>query len=358
VVSTPMDVAPGYLKGVAALSPREVWAVGGNGGPIIMRWDGTQWNLEATSHPGDTAELNGVSAVVSDDVWAVGRSVVGGLSQNLTMHWDGVNWSEIPSPNMGSVSNALYGVSANTSNDVWAVGQFGSVQPYIYPTELLIMHWDGRQWTIFRQQPVGQNSVLYGVTAVSANDAWAVGVYDDGTSTQGLIMHWDGTDWHDVSPYVAAVSSRLYSVVAVSADDVWAVGSYNSFHHNHEQNLAMHWDGVNWSLVSSPSVGTSYDTFFGVAAVSSSDVWAVGRYRGYPNVTKTLVEHWDGTQWQVSPTPDNGIDAHLLRGVAAVSADDIWGVGLIHKYSDPDPNHPLQRPYVLHYPDCGRGDGR
>ena len=62
-------------------------------------------------------------------------------------------------------------------------------------------------------------------------------------------------------------------------------------------------------------------------------------------------------QWRVVSTPMD-VTAGYLRGVAALSPREVWAVGIIHKYSDHDPNHPLQRPYVLHYPDCGRGDGR
>jgi hypothetical protein len=58
-------------------------------------------------------------------------------------------------------------------------------------------------------------------------------------------------------------------------------------------------------------------------AVSSTDVWATGE-RG----SGTLIEHWDGTDWTLvpSPTPPGKL-CNPLDGVAIVSAHDIWAVG-------------------------------
>src|SRR5689334_20493178 len=56
-----------------------------------------------------------------------------------------------------------------------------------------------------------------------------------------------------------------------------------------------------WSVVPSPSPGTSEDLLNGVAAVSSTDVWAVGDYYNGNSALLTLVEHWDGASWSVVP---------------------------------------------------------
>jgi hypothetical protein len=51
-------------------------------------------------------------------------------------------------------------------------------------------------------------------------------------------------------------------------------------------------------------VGSPVDLLKGETAMSTSDVWAVGDYycsNGYPS--RTLIEHWDGTQWSVVPSP-------------------------------------------------------
>jgi hypothetical protein len=45
----------------------------------------------------------------------------------VTFHWDGTKWSNVPNPEQG----VLYGVSASSSTDVWAVGG-GFVTPGTY----------------------------------------------------------------------------------------------------------------------------------------------------------------------------------------------------------------------------------
>src|SRR5215467_9326066 len=52
--------------------------------------------------------------------------------------------SFVPSPNAGSGANALFGVSAIASNDVWAVGEFSSVSA----GQTLVEHWNGVSWSV------------------------------------------------------------------------------------------------------------------------------------------------------------------------------------------------------------------
>ena len=117
---------------------------------------------------------------------------------------------------------------------------------------------------------------------------------------------------------------------------MWAVGSYYNTSRQQTRTLIEHWDGTSWSIVSSPNVGKGevHDNYLvGVAAVSgnASDIWAVGKYYnpGTPHGYHTLVEHWDGTSWSVVASPDPGGPGGnpILYAVAAVSASDVWAVG-------------------------------
>ena len=71
----------------------------------------------------------------------------------------------------------------------------------------------------------------------------------------------------------------------------------------------------------------------GVAAVSSSDVWAVGSSGPAGQPATTLTEHWNGSAWSIVKSPDASNAATLggdqLTAVVAVSAADIWAVGYI-----------------------------
>src|SRR5438552_1827217 len=76
-----------------------------------------------------------------------------------------------------------------------------------------------------------------------------------------------------------------------------------------------------WSQVPSPNVGANANYLTGVAAIASTDVWAVGYYSG-TYTYETLIEHWDGTQWNVVPSPKLGL-SNYLTGISAVSSTDI-----------------------------------
>jgi hypothetical protein len=112
-------------------------------------------------------------------------------------------------------------------------------------------------------------------------------------------------------------NSQLNGIAAVSRSDVWAVGYEN----NGAQPVTEHWNGTKWKVVSSPAGNGS--ALFGVTAVSATDVWAVGYTRGSAH---TLTEHWDGMQWAVVPSA-NVTRTNFLLAVAAVSATDVWAVG-------------------------------
>ena len=125
---------------------------------------------------------------------------------------------------------------------------------------------------------------------------------------------------------------RLFAVAAVSANDVWAVGE--SYELNPEHTLIEHWDGSAWSIVPSPSVG-SMSVLKGVTAVASDDVWALGgSAQSGICPTDTLAEHWDGSTWSVVPTDPMPDSNEWFNGAAAVSSNDVWGVGIYEPLND------------------------
>ena len=115
----------------------------------------------------------------------------------------------------------------------------------------------------------------------------------------------------------------FYGVAATSAGNAWAVGSskFNTY-------LIMHWNGSRWT-VSHYGHGSAVSEFIGVAASSASNAWAVGDTAGAATlVPHTLAEHWNGKFWKWFYTPSPGGNASL-RGVAVTSARNAWAVGVI-----------------------------
>ncbi len=328
VVASPNgDSNDNFLTRVAVVSVNDVWAVGGYypqpgfaSHTLVEHWDGGAWSVVPSANVGTVHNFfYDIAAVSANDVWAVGYYEDNSY-QTLVEHWDGTAWSIVASPSLNTTDNRLHGVASVSANDVWAVGYYGSASTY----QTLVEHWDGGSWSVVSSpnRDTGYDS-LEGVAAVSANDVWAVGT---------LIEHWDGSTWSIVNGLVP--SGALNRIVALSANDMWAVGDVKmtGVKTLFAETLIEHWDGSAWSVVSSPNVGSRLNEFYGLAAVSSSDVWAVGNYDS-DGIIETPVEHWDGATWLVvtSPNPSTSQDVHLY-GVAAVSANDVWAVG---HYSDP-----------------------
>lgn len=175
---------------------------------------------------------------------------------------------------------------------------------------------------------------LWGVAAVATSDVWAVGHAIDQSTNAGqtLTEHWNGTAWQVVpSPSPSAEDNILFGVSAVSASDLWAVG-YMVSAPGVTQTLIEHWDGSTWQVVTSPNPGTQNNELFGVSVVSANDVWAAGFTSNSTTgkrmpVDKTLVEHWNGTQWNVIRSPNPYSGSNHLEAVAAVSASDVWATG-------------------------------
>jgi hypothetical protein len=243
--------------------------------------------------------LSSVYAIAPNDVWAVGwyyhETML--VEQTLTLHWDGNTWSVVPSPNAYPNSNYLNEITATAGNDVWAVGSY-LLEGRVYQT--LTMRWNGSAWSVVPSANANSSvdNYLYGVTAVAANDIWAVGHYGFGTTFQTITAHWDGSAWTIVPSPNPGGNNFLFGVTAASANDVYAVGRYDNG--SVDRTLIEHWNGSAWSVVPSPNIGSLDNGLEAAAAVSSNDVWAVGASTE-GTVSQTLVERYNPCP--PSPTP-------------------------------------------------------
>jgi hypothetical protein len=131
-----------------------------------------------------------------------------------------------------------------------------------------------------------------------------------------LILHWDGASWSIVPSPSPGTSghNELRAVSASSPNDVWAVGSFTD-RGGPIQTLVLHWDGAGWSLIQSANVPGTNNGLFGVVALAPNDVWAVGYTGSF--VFSPLVQHWNGSIWSVVPSPDPQVSSNILRAVSA-----------------------------------------
>jgi len=351
VVSSPYSGTNSYLTAVADVTVGQSSLVVGAGyftnnsgvdRSLVQYWDplANQWVVYPTpplnQGTGDN-HLTGV-AVLSDEIWVVGNYInSSGVSRTLIEHTSmgSPTWTIVPSPNQGgsAADNFLTGVTAASATDLWAVGYYESAGI----ARTLVEHWNGSQWSIETtpNQGVNTRNFLNGVSAVSSGNVWAVGYYGPGGSIPDghtLTLRRTGGTWSYVPSPDGGTSSgdrnKLLAVHALSANNISAVGYYYNSSGPLDHTLTLHWNGSAWSVRPSPSPGgLNYNDLYGVVGAQSGDIWAVGNYSD-SNITRTLVEHWDGSAWSVRPSPSpNQSTFNVLYGVTAVSPNDIWAVG-------------------------------
>lgn len=88
----------------------------------------TTWKIipNPTPDSSTSSSFRSIAAVSSKDVWAVGYYVDSQTQKYRTLieHWNGTRWSVVKSPNPGAAYNILNGVTAISATDIWAVGYY------------------------------------------------------------------------------------------------------------------------------------------------------------------------------------------------------------------------------------------
>ncbi len=228
-----------------------------------------------------------------------------------------VGWQVVSSPN-ATGSNYLYAASVVAPNDVWAVGEVQN-NPF---SDGLILHNTGGTWSIVAN-PATQGARLWDVAGTTPADVWTVG-YNNG---QTLTMHWEGTAWSIVpSPNISTTANFLFGVAAHTATDVWTSGNYYD-EFGVSKTLIQHWDGTAWSVVPSPNVGTTSNYLSRISASAANDAWAVGYYTDSSTVDHNLTMHWNGTAWSIVASPELAGSNNHLNNILALAPNDAWAVG-------------------------------
>jgi len=342
------------LQAVAASSPSDIWAVG----QTTIHFDGTKWTaFPAPMINGDnTSYLDGVADISPTEAWAAGIVGIGTASPNQVIErWDGTNWSVFPGPMFSSGEQpSIYGMTAVSANNIWAVGAMLVNNQLL---EALFEHWDGTAWTAKTDTFFG---FFRGVSADAPNDIWAVGY--SGLNFVTFSEHYDGKSWGLVNtPNVGTGPNVLNGVVALAPNDVWAVGYSTASQQPPPgkfdvptKTLIEHYDGTGWSVVPSPNVGpnSQYQSnkLYGVTAVSPTDIWAFGSYfaASGSEYQMTLILHWDGTSWSLVPSPSpkpGDFLADILFSGVVTAPGSVWIVGS----EDPAAQgKPVTATFVLH----------
>jgi len=186
-------------------------------------------------------------------------------------------------------------------------------------------------WSIARTpNPHARNGSLASISCTSTTVCVAVGNHVNLSGLQhGLAEVWNGTRWTVTSVHTPkhGLAATLFGVSCASATDCVAVGAWVN-NGPYEVTLAEHWNGTSWSVTPSPNAGADQRMLLAVSCASATFCAAVGSYFTVSNTVQTLAEHWDGSTWSLDPTPNpSGATYSRLAGVSCVSATDCEAVG-------------------------------
>lgn len=333
----PADIDHMVGRDLTVVAADDVWIAGtyslenGQGGPFTQHFDGAQWSMVPTPAPepypgAGGVGLSAIAHVASDDVWAAGTQKLQGAGgfigqQSLVMRWDGSQWSVLPSPisDTGASGVVIRDIEVISADDIWFVGDW--VEPFGCDFSLA-MHWDGSDFTVVEtpcnEVPANNNGFgLESVSAASSDEVWAVGAGGDGDSTiNSYVIRWDGSSWEYVPAPQLGIVQRLFAVEALAADDVWAAGSYLDGLGYHA--YALHWDGSSWTV---HDADDGFATGAGALhAFASDDIYAAGGG----------LSHWDGTSWSFVEDFDQFTGETLgvsLTGLDAAGPCELWAGG-------------------------------
>jgi len=137
VAASPNLAGDNQLTAVSADSSNDAWAVGHHDGnasqTLAEHWNGHAWKIMPSPSPGrfdgkPDGTLNGVAAVSPRDAWAVGSYTDGpsGKPQALLLHWNGTSWRQVALPHFGPKGepNVLNSVSAASAVNVIVAGYY------------------------------------------------------------------------------------------------------------------------------------------------------------------------------------------------------------------------------------------
>jgi N-acetylmuramoyl-L-alanine amidase-like protein len=331
------------LEAVAGTDRGHVWAVGGTmtgaarGHAVVLQHMGRGWNKVAVPSPGAVSGfLSGIAATSPSDVWAVGyrcgapSCASGGFGErSLIEHRTAGGWEAVASPNPGTGADRLNAVAAVSPTDAWAVGD--AFDEGIYLHQPLLEHWDGARWTAVRAPRIpGVEVHMTDILAMSATDIWATGhgcLRNRGCGgapgIRPAVLHYDGATWRLVRTAGLRAAASSVEALAASGGDLFAVGWKSKTRHSNSRPLAERRKGGRWRIDGAPRLA---GVLFGADGGHGTPVWAVGDRRA-GGAFRTLTARRTSSGWRAVKSPSPPGRTSYLSSVAVLSGRDVWAVG-------------------------------
>jgi hypothetical protein len=188
----------------------------------------------------------------------------------------------------------------------------------------MMEHSTGGAFTTVASPNARGNNYPFDVDALSTSDAWAVGTHHYSHDDHSLAMHWNGLTWSIAGTPSPSPKSELKGVVDLSPTNAWAVGRGTT---TKDAPLIEHWNGTKWVIVAAPHVqGANFVTLEGVGAVDANNIWAAG-FAEVGHGIKPVIDHWNGTSWKKSPAPAGLPSKTYLTSIGATSSTSVYAGG-------------------------------
>jgi photosystem II stability/assembly factor-like uncharacterized protein len=310
-----------HVTYVSAITSQDVWAVGfalhrtGMLVGQILHWDGNEWQTFGDFPVSFGFWYMFIEMVSPDDGWFYTESRDG----KFLMRWDGSDWRQVSLP----TTDTLTGIRMLSSNEGWATGSNGT-----------ILKWDGISWKIV-SSPTTQ--YINAIAVIAPDDIWvsasttayrwdgaewkiyplpaeiymhSLSFFDTtnglAVADEGVVLHWDGDEWICLNNY-----DRIdyKDISMVSSTFGWAIGYSSSL----SQDVFNRWNGSTWTQVLPPS---SVYRLNDIEFLSESDGWAIGK-----SFSGSVILHWDGNAWDFFPNPMPG---KFLVSLSFLTPDDGW----------------------------------
>jgi hypothetical protein len=309
---------PNDLNSIACASATECFAVGSVGNfnvadhrRLIEEWNGTAWSILALGNPKGTANdfLNSVSCGGPTLCFAVGDEddntdlPVGPLVEK----WNGTNWAvqpPLPEP-AGAVAFSVQAVACVSPADCTAVGS-ASFKDFT-DQQTLAEHWNGTSWSL-EPMPTLSGSTepeLFSVSCSGATCMAAGNMFGPGAGDVPLAEFFNGTSWSVVNLATPAGSTgvAVNGVACTSVTNCYAVGVTGASAQS-AVTLIEQWNGTTWAVVPSPNAAGT-NTLQAVSCASGQSCMAVGRSSQGSSLS-TLAMQLSGGHWSITPTPSPG----------------------------------------------------
>jgi hypothetical protein len=206
------------------------------------------------------------------------------------------------------------------------------------------------RWRISATFGAGKrDAVVVSVAAVSARDAWAVGLTAPRDKTTGpiFVRHWNGAAWRLVT--LPAAVARIWDrpvaagaiggalVTASSGRNVWIVSAAGRY---------LRRDGTDWTTGLLPGRRSGDLLLSSVRAISPANVWVFGSAVGKSGRFAPYAAHFAGKKWTRVHIPGSG----ELGAVTVVSASDMWAVETVTPANGLQPaSAPTSKVRILHW---------